>query len=144
MRTEIGVDYRTAEMGRTTAGTPPPPPASVPTWEELAIKCEYRPCRLAELCGVSLRTLQRHFARHYQVTIADWLKNYRLDQAKIRLDQGEGVKQVAYELGFKQLSHFSRVFKQRYGMPPSLLRQSAVEKLLLEKIEPDPNTKAAA
>jgi AraC-like DNA-binding protein len=90
-------------------------------WEELAAEAGYRPGKLAELCGVSLRTLQRHFAANYNCTLSAWLKKIRLRTAYSRIHEGEAVKVVAYDLGFKQLSHFSRVFKQAHGVPPSML-----------------------
>jgi AraC-like DNA-binding protein len=90
-------------------------------WEDLARRAGFRASELAHLCGISLRTLQRHFRREYQTTVSDWLCAFRLEQAREELLHGEGVKQVAYGLGYKQLSHFSRVFKERYGVPPSLL-----------------------
>lgn len=91
------------------------------TWETLAVKANYRPCELAVLCKVSLRTLQRHFAAHYQVTLSAWLRDFRMKQAYRRISGGESIKSVAYDLGFKQLSHFSRVFKQVHGLAPSLV-----------------------
>ena len=91
-------------------------------WEELAAKAQYRPSEIAKLTRVSLRTLQRHFKNNYQVTISSWLRSLRLNEAYSRLVAGHSVKEVAYELGFKQLSHFSREFKKMYGVPPSCLR----------------------
>jgi AraC-like DNA-binding protein len=43
----------------------------------------------------------------------------RLNEAAHRVRAGHSVKNVAFDLGYKQLSHFSRDFKRAYGAPPS-------------------------
>lgn len=91
------------------------------SWESLAAQAGYRPGELARVCQTSLRTLQRHFRAQYNMTLGDWLRNLRMQTAYARITAGETVKEVAYDLSFKQLSHFSRVFKQAYGVPPSTL-----------------------
>jgi AraC-like DNA-binding protein len=40
-------------------------------------------------------------------------------EAYSRLMAGHRVKEVAIDLGYKQVSHFSRDFKSAYGVPPS-------------------------
>jgi AraC-like DNA-binding protein len=88
------------------------------SWETLAARANYRPAPLAIICGVSLRTLQRHFRAQYNLTVCAWLNSVRLELALERLSHGARVKEVALELGFKQLSSFSRAFKNRFGIPP--------------------------
>jgi AraC-like DNA-binding protein len=90
-------------------------------WEVLAAESNYCPRELARLCHVSLRTLQRRFATHYNMTISDWMRQIRLAKAYARVVSGEPIKAVAYDLGFKQLSHFSRVFKEVHGVAPSFI-----------------------
>lgn len=92
-------------------------------WEKLAAEANYRPSHLAALCTVSLRTLQRHFSGRYGMTLGEWLRDVRINQAYTRLKAGETIKCVAYDLGFKQPSHFSRVFKQVHGVSPSEIAQ---------------------
>jgi AraC-like DNA-binding protein len=87
----------------------------------LAAESNYCPTGLARLCHVSLRTLQRRFAENYGMTISDWMRQIRLAKAYARVVAGESIKAVAYDLGFKQLSHFSRVFKEVHGVPPTLV-----------------------
>lgn len=42
-----------------------------------------------------------------------------IDVAKERIfDANKSVSEIAYELGFKYLQHFSRMFKQHVGMTP--------------------------
>jgi AraC-like DNA-binding protein len=94
-------------------------------WEVLAAESNYCPRELARLCHVSLRTLQRRFATHYQMTISDWMRQIRLAKAYARVVAGEPIKYVAYDLGFKQLSHFSRVFKEVHGVAPSFVSPRA-------------------
>jgi AraC-like DNA-binding protein len=101
-----------------------PNPLPLDAWEVLAIRAKYSPRRLAALCHVSQRTIQRHFKSNYNVTVCEWLNILRLDRAYKRLLAGDRIKEVAFELGFKQLSHFSRVFKARFGYPPRTLQPS--------------------
>jgi AraC-like DNA-binding protein len=91
------------------------------TWEGLAGKVQYKPALLARECGVSLRTLQRHFRKTYQTTASDWLRKMRMREAYARLQEGFRVKEVAIDLGYKQMSHFSRDFKAAFGITPSEL-----------------------
>ena len=102
-----------------------PNPLPLDAWEVLAIRAKYSPRRLAALCQVSQRTIQRHFKANYNLTVCEWLNHLRLQRAHRRLLAGDRIKEVAFELGFKQLSHFSRVFKTRFGYPPRHLQPSA-------------------
>lgn len=97
-------------------------------WEALAGQANYCPRELARLCHVSLRTLQRRFAQNYGMTISDWMRHVRLAKAYARVVAGEPIKAVAYDLAFKQLSHFSRVFKEVHGVAPSLVSPRAKAK----------------
>lgn len=93
----------------------------VQQWESLAENARYRPGDLAALCQISLRTLERHFQKNYGVTVSLWLRELRLGKAYQGLLSGKSVKEVAYEQGYKQVSHFSREFKNHFGVSPSLL-----------------------
>ena len=90
------------------------------TWEGLAQAAEFRIGKLAKLCEVSIRTLQRHFRKHYNLTLSEWLREKRLQQARVMLMNADCIKTVAFDLGYKQPSHFTRDFKQRFGVPPTL------------------------
>lgn len=94
---------------------------TVQEWESLAQNAHYRAHELAALCQVSLRTLQRHFRAHYGLTVSKWIRDIRLREAYARLIKGAMVKEVAFDLGYKQLSHFSRDFKDYFGVSPSFL-----------------------
>jgi AraC-like DNA-binding protein len=91
---------------------------STATWESLATRAQFRAGDLARLLGVSLRTLQRYFRAKYNCTVSDWLRELRLEFARARLPSCESVKEVAFDLGYKQPSHFTRDFKQRFGVSP--------------------------
>lgn len=93
----------------------------VQQWESLAEEAGYRPSELAVLCQISLRTLERHFQKNYGVTVSQWLRDLRLTRAYQNLLVGKSVKEVAFDQGYKQVSHFSREFKNHFGVSPSLL-----------------------
>ena len=90
------------------------------SWETIASQCDYRVHRIAEFCHVSTRTLQRHFRRNYDTTISHWLREVRLEKARTMLRDAPCIKAVAFDLGYKQPSHFTRDFKQRFGVPPKM------------------------
>ena len=86
--------------------------------EELAAQANYDSHALAKLCKLSTRQLQREFRRHFRVPPQQWLDEQRLKAAGPLLLSGEPVKKVAYDLGFKQTSHFCRKFKFHHRMTP--------------------------
>ena len=67
-----------------------------------------------ELCkeiGMSRAQLYRKFKSLTDKTVNEYLMNFRLFKAKeMLLNSDLNVSEVAYEVGFKNLSHFSRAF----------------------------------
>ena len=88
-------------------------------WIDWARRARYRSSPLASLLGVSARQLHRYMRALFGRSPQAWLDEQRLAQAATLLPRLRSVKMVSYELGFKQVSHFSREFKRRYGIPPT-------------------------
>lgn len=88
-------------------------------WEAIAVHACYSSSALAQICGVSVRHLQRHIRATYDQNLGEWLNMLRINHGYQKLTRGETVKETAYSLGFKQVSHFSRLFKKQYGFTPS-------------------------
>jgi len=88
-------------------------------WEQLAKAAHYNVRELARLCYLSVRQLERDFNCHLGRSPQRWLNEQRLKEAQKRLLAGDPVKKVAFELGFKQPSHFCRQFKLWHHATPS-------------------------
>jgi AraC-like DNA-binding protein len=88
-------------------------------WEELAEAANYRAKYLAACRGISLRKLERDFLAQTGKSPQQWLNDLRLRKAPGLIAHGLSMKEVAFRLGFKQLSHFSREFKRFHGVPPT-------------------------
>lgn len=78
---------------------------------------------LVRASGVSERTLHAGFQKYYGVSPMTYLRNVRLDRARLRLTQpGAGkvsVTAVALECGFGHLGKFARAYRDRFGELPS-------------------------
>lgn len=75
---------------------------------------------LAYLSGRSLSSFKREFQRIYGVPPAKWIRERRLEKAHELLSTTPmTVAQICYSLGFENPAHFSRIFKQKYGIAPS-------------------------
>jgi transcriptional regulator GlxA family with amidase domain len=90
-------------------------------FEDLAPRCQYNPRELARTLGVSARHLQRLFAAAFGRPPRDWLNEHRLLRARQLLGTAGSVKEVAYALGFRGVSQFSRDFRVQFGIVPSAL-----------------------
>ncbi|WP_294332886.1 AraC family transcriptional regulator [Chryseobacterium sp. sg2396] len=78
---------------------------------------------LAYLSGRSLSSFKRDFQGIYNMTPALWIREKRLEKAKEILETTNmAVADICYSLGFENVSHFSRIFKEHYGQPPSVFR----------------------
>lgn len=101
-----------------------------PTLAKLKQTMEHNYCynlslaQFAELSDRSLSAFKRDFEKAFHTTPGKWLMNKRLEQAKLLLSHSDkAVGEVAFELGFENLSHFSKSFKAKFGNSPAFLRQ---------------------
>lgn len=75
---------------------------------------------MACFTGRSLSTFKRDFKQYTDLPPQKWLIQHRLHAAHELIRKGgRKVSDICYEVGFKNLSHFSRVYKEAYGMPPT-------------------------
>ncbi len=80
----------------------------------------------AKLCHRSLSSFKRDFKRQYSEAPGKWLLGRRLDYSAGLLRSSQlNVTEIAFESGFEDVSHFSRVFKDRFNVAPLAYRQSA-------------------
>jgi AraC-like DNA-binding protein len=79
---------------------------------------------LVEISGVSSRSLYYGFRRWRDTTPMSYLRNFRLsiahEELKRARDNESNVTQVALGVGYDHLSRFSKDYKQRYGVSPSV------------------------
>jgi AraC-like DNA-binding protein len=94
------------------------------TMMSLASKLNYQPVKMARLCRISLRQLERMFKVESGCTPRQWLRTQRLNNALLLLPKAQSVKQVAYSLAYAQIPQFCREFKTRFGITPKEFRQS--------------------
>lgn len=87
-------------------------------WEEVAKQAQFKPSRMATLCAVSQRHLQRIFKRHLRQTPSQWLRELQCRLAKKLISQGYSSKAAAAELNFASDAHFCREFKKIFGLSP--------------------------
>lgn len=76
---------------------------------------------IARFTGRSLSTFKRDFRALSDLTPQRWLMRRRLEAARemLRRDNKREVTDVCFEVGFKNLSHFSKLYKRTYGIPPT-------------------------
>ncbi|MCC8198379.1 MAG: AraC family transcriptional regulator [Tannerellaceae bacterium] len=75
---------------------------------------------IASFTGRSLATFKRDFARVSDTTPQKWIIRKRLEVAHQEITRNKRkVTEVCMDVGFKNLSHFSRAYKNTYGVPPT-------------------------
>jgi AraC-like DNA-binding protein len=80
----------------------------------------------ARLCHRSLSSFKRDFQKHFQEVPGKWLLRKRLDYSAALLRTSKlNVTEIAFESGFEEVSHFSRVFKERFSVPPMSYRKAS-------------------
>lgn len=79
--------------------------------------------QLAASVGVHINQVIRDFKQIHGLTPGEFLRMKRLEHAKQVLNDGASLTAAAMEAGFSDQSHFSRLFRQAYGMTPSAYRR---------------------
>ena len=88
-------------------------------WNTAAIECGFQLEGMAKRCGVSERTLRRHFQKEFGVNLKVWVDGKRARIAAEHLLKGDLVKTTAADLNFTQRSQFSKFFKRLTGTAPT-------------------------
>lgn len=75
---------------------------------------------IAKYTGRSLATFKRDFAKITNLTPQKWIIKRRLETAHDLIQTGKKrVSEICFDVGFKNLSHFSKVYKEMYGISPA-------------------------
>lgn len=85
-----------------------------PTNSELAAEAGVHPVHLATV-----------FRRFHRQTIGDYVHQLRVERAiELLKKRGLALSDIAYECGFSDQPHFTRIFKRRMGLTPGAFRDS--------------------
>jgi AraC-like DNA-binding protein len=80
---------------------------------------------LAQQAAMSETKLKQLFKQTFGSSVYTYFQQARMKEAAFLLKQGQhSVAEVGYELGFSNLSHFSRLFEKHYGLHPKRYSQT--------------------
>lgn len=86
------------------------------------------PARIASAMGISVRHVHRVFAMKGS-SVADWIREQRLRRCRRELADSQlrekSITEIAFSWGFNDSAHFSRSFKEQFGMCPRVFRTHA-------------------
>ena len=73
----------------------------------------------AFLSNQSVSSFKRKFKAVFQDTPAHWLREQRLQRAKVLINSTEKtIADIAFEVGYESPSHFIHLYKKKYGITP--------------------------
>ena len=79
---------------------------------------------VAHRIGISTRQLDRLFATHLKRSYRTHYRQVRLERSReLLLQSSATIMEVAVACGFSSASHFTRVYRENYGMTPSADRK---------------------
>lgn len=72
-------------------------------------------------CGISDTYFRKIFVSRFGMTPQQYITAKRLSQAKSILDSAsfDTISEISLSVGYKDPLYFSRIFKKKYGFPPS-------------------------
>ncbi len=85
----------------------------------------FKEAEMAEKLFVSDKTLRRAFEKRYNKSFYKFQLDYKLDQALsvLMCDPESKIYEISDSLGFGDEFHFSKTFRKKFGMPPSIYRK---------------------
>lgn len=79
----------------------------------------------ARLCAKSLSAFKRDFFSLYGNSPGRWLTEKRLEYSKYLLEiTADDIEEIIIESGFTNMSHYVRVFKEKFGITPLQYRKA--------------------
>ena len=82
---------------------------------------------VCEECFISTSSLHRAFLHNLGISPKQYIIKLRMNKAvQLLSEKNYSVKEISYLCGFSDEKYFSRAFKNKYGYPPSQLRNFIV------------------
>lgn len=79
---------------------------------------------LSRIVGMNEFKLKRCFREVYGNSVFAWLADYKMEIARRELENGQrSASELAYDLGYSSLQHFSKVFRKKFGVAPGSFRK---------------------
>ncbi|MCF8473935.1 MAG: transcriptional regulator FeaR [Emcibacter sp.] len=93
--------------------------------EQNLTELDLSPSMIAKLCGLSTRHLHRLFQAD-GISFGEWVRKRRLWEARRQLANKKfsdhSIIDIAFHWGFNDAAHFSRSFRQEFGLSPRQYR----------------------
>lgn len=67
--------------------------------------------------------LSKMYKKQTEKSLKDYISEYRIERAKLLLDKGERISDVAEAVGFENFTYFSTMFKKYTGISPNQYRK---------------------
>lgn len=75
--------------------------------------------------SISPQYLSYIFKQNLGINFSEYLTNIRLDNAaKLITETDKSITEICFEVGYRNFSHFSRSFKKKFGISPSLFSKN--------------------
>lgn len=73
---------------------------------------------VADLTNLTIPSFCRYFKKITHITYTDFVNEYRINQACRLLFENKPIADICFEVGFNNISHFNKTFKQLKGVSP--------------------------
>ncbi|MER0440931.1 AraC family transcriptional regulator [Emticicia sp. W12TSBA100-4] len=73
---------------------------------------------VADLANLTVPSFCRYFKKITHITYTDFVNEYRINQACRLLFENKSIADICFEVGFNNISHFNKTFKQLKGVSP--------------------------
>jgi len=80
---------------------------------------------LARTHGIGVHKIQAGFRNLFGMSVFGFLKEFKLQKARMLFEEGDmNVSEVAWSIGYINLSHFSAAYRKRFGVLPKAYLKS--------------------
>ena len=84
------------------------------------LEADFKITRLAKISGISQRYYEKLFRQKFGVTPKEYVLSLKIERAKALLLGGEQlVRDIALGLGYADIYHFGKIFKEKTGYTPT-------------------------
>jgi AraC family transcriptional activator of pyochelin receptor len=84
------------------------------------IDCPPTLTELSKIAGINEFKLKKGFKETFHQTVFEYLSDVRMQIAKMELlENKKSITEIAFELGYSSIQHFSSAFRKKYGISPA-------------------------